>query len=181
MLSATSNYIGNSVVKDQSTSSIVFSPRLGYYFTDRFALGLNINLLSSIYENKLQVNNYKSTSRGFGLGMFGRYLLVNSEKFAVFADLSLSVNSVYNEVTITTPSGNSNVTKDTQTQATLRMGPSIIFFPAVNWGIEGSIGVVALTAYSSKPDKGDEVQGSEFQFGVNSGLNLGVHYYFRGQ
>lgn len=165
--------------KDKSASSFDFGPRVGYFLTDKIAIGAGLSISDNTNKNSPASGSYstKDETAGFGFNVFGRYLFVNDEKFAFFTDLGLNVNVYANQSDVTTL-GVTKTTKSSSGQLSFKLSPGVIWFPANSWGIEGSVGVLSLTSLSYKPDGGDEVTGSRLDFGLNSSLNLGVHYYF---
>ena len=179
LLSADNNLIGTKPTKDYTSSSFQIGPRVGYYFSSNFAFGVGVNVLASQTEDKSTYRDSRTTSGGLGLNVFARFLFINDEKFAVFADLGAGINSTMFEDKENDHAGATTSTKYTETMGNLRFAPGIIFFPSSNWGIEGSVGLLGVTTYLNKPDQGDKITGTNFQIGLNSGLNLGVHYYIR--
>ncbi|MCI0921215.1 outer membrane beta-barrel protein [Sphingobacterium rhinopitheci] len=86
----------NSEVK---TSSFNFSPKVGYFFTDKLAAGINLNVGTSM--NDQYGIDRKSKVNGFGVGVFGRYYFLElGSRFKTYAELNVDYNNTKSELTI---------------------------------------------------------------------------------
>lgn len=85
------------------TTQFNFTPKAGYFVTDKIAVGVNLGFGSDITDNKN--TNVKNSANAFGAGVFGRYYFLEvGSRFKTYAE----VNADYaNTRTKVTTAGNS--------------------------------------------------------------------------
>jgi outer membrane protein len=81
-----STYNGNTTDKESKTS-FVFTPKAGYFLTDKFAFGGQLIVISSKVP---QDNGSITKGSGFGIAPFARYYALNWNKFSLFGEAELS-------------------------------------------------------------------------------------------
>src|SRR4028119_35215 len=59
------------VITESRTTSITFSPKVGFFIVDGFAIGLHADINNTTYKNKN--NDIKTTTSYLALGPFARY------------------------------------------------------------------------------------------------------------
>lgn len=59
------------VITESRSTSITFSPKVGFFIVDGFAIGLNADINNTTYKNKN--NDVKTTTSYLALGPFARY------------------------------------------------------------------------------------------------------------
>lgn len=85
-LSSTNNK--NTEVK---TNSFEFNPKVGYFLTDKFALGLDLGIGSN-KEKAVGVDAAKSSN--FNVGIFGRYYFLDlGQRFKTYTEAGIGLNS----------------------------------------------------------------------------------------
>ncbi|MFD2597488.1 hypothetical protein ACFSQ3_00880 [Sphingobacterium corticis] len=74
------------------TTSLQFSPKFGYFLSDKFALGVDLNVSSRTEKNTFGVSGINSESKQntFGIGGFGRYYMLEvGSRFKAYTELGL--------------------------------------------------------------------------------------------
>jgi outer membrane protein len=105
----------NSEVK---TSEFNFTPKVGYFFTDKIAAGVNVHVGTGT--NDQYGIDRKTKDNNFGVGVFGRYYFLElGSRFKTYAEVNADYNNSRSELTVA-----SNTTK----------GPKVNAF-GVNTGI----------------------------------------------
>lgn len=78
------------------TSEFAFTPKVGYFVTDKSMLGVQVGFGSSKEEGV----NYEEKSNIFTVGVFGRhYFLELGERFKTYGELGLGYSTVKGEMT----------------------------------------------------------------------------------
>ena len=141
---------------DYKTSTVQFSPNVGYFFINNLAGGLRLNVSSE----KNKFNDYETTETGTSIAPFVRYyFLPAAQKVNVFADASYSFGSMkYKEEGEEDQKANVN-------GFTISAGPAIFLTP--NTALELTLGY-----NSSKIEDAEESTGT-FLFGVGFQIHLG--------
>ncbi|MCA5006252.1 outer membrane beta-barrel protein [Sphingobacterium bovistauri] len=86
----------NSEVKN---SNFNFSPRVGYFFTDKFAAGINFNVGTSTEDR--YGDERKTKNNNIGAGVFGRYYFLElGSRFKTYAELNADYNTSKSELTV---------------------------------------------------------------------------------
>jgi hypothetical protein len=160
------NYSGNSGLG----FNLGIAPRVGYYFSDRWSVGIS---------GSTGFNNFNSYRKGYvwSSGIFSRYALPIGldGKLMLWGELDAKWTSAeYWDKTI---SGRSNILSAGYASTSLSAG--LLFFPTTKWGIE--VGIGSLMRYERKIlENGSQIYGGHFSFLNlgNSSPQLGIHYYF---
>lgn len=94
------------------SSEFNFSPKAGYFVTDKFAVGLGLNIGSEKEKEYNDINNDYSEEKGTSVGfeVFGRYYFMDLNRFQPYAELGVGYNTSKSEGTIVV-GGTSNTTK----------------------------------------------------------------------
>ncbi len=80
-------------------SSFDFTPKVGYFFTDKLAAGINFNVGTET-EDQYGIDR-KSKSSNVGVGLFGRYYFLElGSRFKTYTELNADYNNSKSEVTI---------------------------------------------------------------------------------
>ncbi|KVV15400.1 outer membrane beta-barrel protein [Flavobacterium sp. TMP13] len=76
---------------DTKTNSLGFNPKVGYFLTDKFALGLELEVANGSTE-VAGIDTKKSSN--FGAGVFGRYYFLElGERFKTYAEVGVDFNN----------------------------------------------------------------------------------------
>ncbi|MBS1558082.1 MAG: hypothetical protein JST69_05085 [Bacteroidetes bacterium] len=150
----------------QNTVSI--GPSLGYFLNEKYAVILGMSYSSSYYE----FIGSKNFSTSFAVTpSIRRYFLI-SDKFYLALSTYLSF---YRGNTEQINSFNNQTTQSPYYSLGVGLGPSFIFFPSPNWGLQAGLGSLNYGHYQNLSDAR-----SNNSYGLNwsSLLNFGVTYYF---
>lgn len=84
------------------TSEFNFSPKAGYFVTDKFAVGLGLNIGTEKLENYSSTNANRFTEKGSNVGfeVFGRYYIADMNRFQPYAELGIGLNTYSSERTV---------------------------------------------------------------------------------
>jgi hypothetical protein len=166
-------------VEGKSTQVSVY-PRAGYFFFDRWAVGIAPGLLY----NKQKGSAENNINRTYSIAPFVRYYQPVGEKLGIFGELS----------GISYTAGNNNRT-NTNGELILKssfqnvnlgayLRPGVVYFITPKIGIETTFGSVGLGYFTSKstnemPGEKRETKDEGFAGGVNLSynFNLGVLVY----
>lgn len=149
---------------DFESSSFEFSPSLGYFLGDHFALGIQLGFTTSTesrpFESDLDSNE-------LNVGVFGRYYATPSNKFSLFAQLGVGYLSSNLEQGSFSRDGNG---------LEVSLNPGFSYFVSENFALEASVAVLNYATF--KIDEADD-SANAFNFGIDmSDVNLGVVYKF---
>lgn len=88
-----------------------FTPKVGYFFTDKLAAGVNINVGTSHEDD--YGDETKNKANSFGAGLFGRYYFLElGSRFKTYAEVNADYASTKSELTVA-----DNTTKGPKTNA----------------------------------------------------------------
>lgn len=85
-------------------SNFNFTPKAGYFVSDKFAVGLGLNIGASNVEDYNDVNtNYREERFStVGFEIFGRYYIADMKRFQPYAELGIGYDSSKRETIIVT-------------------------------------------------------------------------------
>ncbi len=153
------------------SNSFNFSPQLGYFIDDYFAIGARLGYVSSKTEAPSNIDpnaTVEDTTTTLNLGVFGRYYFTPINKFSFFGELATGILNSTREV---------GQTNTKQNGFFVGASPGINYFLSHNFAIEASVGLLGYE--TSKFDTENAEPKSTFDIGVNlSDINLGVVYRF---
>jgi len=164
---------GNVSVKTPSTFTFQFSPKIGHYLNDDFAIGLDV---SFVQMNRTSIINLalneerKITTTAWGIGSFARYNFIEAEKFSLLLEGAMGIVGIKSK----TKTGNTTREDDPFFGFTFGVFPVLSFNLTDNLNIEASsnflrFGFQTLTQKDSN-DSSSKVTQSGFGFGVNSSV-----------
>lgn len=157
------------------TSTFNFTPKAGYFVTDKFAVGLGLNIGSEKQENYTDVNLDRRTVKGNNVGfeIFGRYYIADLNRFQPYADLGIGYNSMggeitrYDEATSTTITTDLDKTNRFGVNATLGFNYFVTPKIAVNFALSNLIGF-----NSQKTDVSGAKATTDFHANINNFNNF---------
>jgi hypothetical protein len=171
---------GSTTVKGPVVSVIKVNPRIGYFLTDNFALGVDLGYWGtfSTYKNGVEE---KTSLNTIGIGLFGRYAFnVDEEsKFFIYTDFNVGFSSTTGKTEV----GSVSFDTDPISNVIVGIAPGIMYFPTPKIGLEASLGNLAYFDFQTTTDADDSEQ-KENEISLrfldlsSIGLNLGLHYYF---
>lgn len=136
---------------DLKTTSIDFSPTVGYFVSNNVAIGVQLGVTNSISKFKSTKTGEKN---GYSAGVLARYYMNPTNKFSVFGSAALNFGALNTKDSINT------------TNFSFGFAPGISYFLSNHFAIETTIGNLGFS--STKPD----VAGSDATNSINFGLNL---------
>lgn len=134
------------------TSSFSFNPKVGYFITDKFAVGLNLGIGSG---KTTQPNQDDVKTSNFNVGAFGRYYFLNlGERFKTYTEFGFNVTS--------SKTGDSDAEKTNGFNAGAGLGLNYFVTPkmAISFGLSN------ILNYQSSKTKADGDNGQN-SFGAN--------------
>ena len=174
------------VVSNYENSTLNFSPEVGYFFRDKWLLGLSLPM--SWYDQKTFLTNSAgeqtmqngANTNSFGVAPFVRKYFSISEKLSFFAQARIGYYQSHSEYTNYSDSGNSTRTSESN-GVTFGTAAGMSFFPKKWLGVNLSISPLSYTTSSSQeegPGSSSEGKSSGFDFGVDtSAITLGVNFF----
>ncbi len=145
---------------DAKTSSIKFSPSVGYFISDNFAVGVNLNVNSSKGTTISTGTDYSKKS-GFGFGAYGRYYFLEiGQRFKTYTQFGFDVTSNKDGVGTSTKSN----------EFALKAGLGMNYFVTPKIAI--SFGLADVLSYNTlkSDDLGSNPKG-------NSGMNVNLNVF----
>ncbi len=151
------------------SSSYQVLPRVGYFVSDNFSLGVQVGLGGRSFES----GNTEDTYDEFVYGIFGRFHKNLSEKVYLYIEPNLTLGS--GDATI--PTNNGSLETD---YSSLRLGvnPGIIYFLTDKIGLEFGIGLIQ---YSEEKREGTNFNQTNDSFSLSLNpvqINTGLSIYF---
>ena len=152
---------------ERKTNSFVFSPKVGYQFTDNWTLGGEFAITTS----KSTALNSESKYRDFRVGAFARYTMPLNETFAVFADLGAGFQNRTNKNYMDDILSSDSKADGFYTTLT----PALFINMKKGFGLNFSIGGVE---YQTLKFDENETKYNSFSFNFGKTVNIGVSKNF---
>ncbi len=151
-------------------SSLSFNPKVGYFFSDKFAFGVELNVGSSKNETTVFGSpNVVTETKGstFGAGVFARYYFLDlGQRFKTYTEAGLGFGSIKNETNGTETSKGSGLG--------LNFDLGINYFVTENIAINfGLANVLGYNSFKVETPSGDERKSS----GLSGNLNLFKNFF----
>lgn len=162
--------LGYNSTKDKNepvttTSSFDFNPKVGYFISDDFALGLELGIGSTKTEVEMPGMTTETKGSTFNAGVFGRYYFLDlGERFKTYGELGLGMTSSKTEVT------GADELKENGFRGGVTLG--INYFVTENFAINFALADV-LAYNSTKLD----VDGAEAESEFNANLNVFNNFF----
>jgi hypothetical protein len=151
---------GNVGSTGEKTNNFTFSPSVGYFATEKIAIGVGLNIGTSTSE----VSSVSTKTNNFGINAFGRYYFTPASKFSLFGHASVGF-------------GSAKVDSFKTNSFNLGIAPGINYFLSENFALETTWGVLSYN--SEKADVDGAKAANNFNLGVNlSDIKLGLVYKF---
>ena len=154
-------------------SNFNFTPKAGYFVSDKFAVGLGLNIGASNVENYNDVNTNYEEARFSTLGfeVFGRYYIADIKRFQPYAELGIGYDSSKRETIIVTDDVTVNTElpkyNDFGVNATLGFNYFVTPKIAVNFALSNLIGF-----NSGKSDAPNSKATTDFYANINNFNNF---------
>ncbi|AYB30016.1 autotransporter outer membrane beta-barrel domain-containing protein [Chryseolinea soli] len=155
-------------------TSYTLSPTIGFFTSQRFALGGNIQYGRSSSDSKNDTNRQENHTATGSVSVLGRYFFPFNEKFS----FALTGNIFYARSKSDSEYSGPNFYQQ-NTNKSYSMGvvikPTFLYFPSTRWGFEASIGSLQFVH-----DQSFTTHSKSDEFSTTLGtLSLGLAYYFR--
>lgn len=159
------------------------SPKIGYFLSSDFAVGLDLGFNS----NKLEESNVANITtenvvRQFGIGGFGRYYFLPRNKFSLFGQASVNYLSAKNETTTGTTDPVTNTITYTESELKsngfgVGLSAGANYFLNSHFALETFVGF--LNYNTAKVDLPGAKSDDSFSLGIDlSSVSFGVLYRF---
>jgi outer membrane protein len=168
--------LSSSKTGDFKVNFFEVAPRVGYFVTDKIALGASIGFQSE----KLDIYGSDASNAGIGLGVFGRYYFTPANKFSLFAEFGIEYTSFDNEYFIVDgelvllPGPESSIKSN---EIGLGLGFGMNYFVSSNFSIEAVVGVLGYTSNDNGGDGADKTNTLSLG-GDWRAITLGLNYKF---
>lgn len=81
-------------------SGFKFNPKVGYFVTDKIAVGINLGVNNTINDKYAEDTQVKTKTNSFGAGVFGRYYFLEvGSRFKTYAELNADYSGAKGEIT----------------------------------------------------------------------------------
>ncbi len=160
---------------ENKSSQVSVSPRVGYFFADRWAAGIAPSYSHGKYKDSLQT----SKGNGYSIGAFVRYYQPIGEKLAIFGSLNgISYAAGSNELDhVDNALSRKNKYRSVGVGAFIQ--PGIAYFITPKIGLETSFGGLNLGYFNNKGEDEVQAQGGKRELTSNSfTASLNFNYQF---
>ncbi len=161
------NFSSTSHQGGSTSNSVEFSPGVGYFVSDNFAVGATLTISSE----RDGTGAGKRLTSAFGLGPFARYYIFTSnERFGFFGQAHLGFVAHKTDPPVgAVVKGN---------EISFALSPGAVYFFNEHWAAEFMIRGFALTSRDPNTDN-DNDKYTMVEFGLNSLMpTLGFRYHF---
>ncbi|MDJ1479923.1 outer membrane beta-barrel protein [Cytophagaceae bacterium YF14B1] len=163
-------------ISNTKSSTFTFIPSVGYFLSDKFAIGLGIG--GSTSRTKNTDNNTTSIYNQIKVAPFARYYIPTSgDKFSFFAQGSLAFGVGKEKF-----KNNSNTSTGEKINTTdFAISPGFVYFPSSHWGVELTLRGFYIEARNSNDNSAGNYDNNKTTIGldVNSlSPSLGISYFF---
>lgn len=145
---------------EEKESAFNFNPKVGYFLTDKFAIGVDVAFNTMKAEDETVGSEVKTNA--FGAGVFGRYYFLElGKRFKTYTEIGVAYG---NNKTETTPATGATTITEKANGFAIGAGVGASYF--LTEKIALNFALVDLIGYRSlKPDGGKAVS----EFGLNAG------------
>lgn len=151
-----------------------FTPKVGFYLNDDFAVGLEVGLLSMTQKRTLYSGDErKDNTTGWAVGAFARYNLIGGDKLSLLLEGSIAYGGMKDKTTV----GSTTTNGDPVSTFGIGVLPVLSYSLTEKLSIEAScdflrLGFLSITEKDSG-NSNDKVTENYFGFGVNPiGFNI---------
>jgi hypothetical protein len=166
-----SNSIGGNDVS--KTTSLGFSPSVGYMLTNKIGVGLNVGLTNSktTNEDPNPIDETAEIRNNFGL--FGRYYAIHTETFGFWGQLDVAFGSGKNEGTAL-----GTTVEEKVNTFSVGISPGIQYWFSPAWSITATAGFLGYRSETiGEGAAEDQTNGLEATIDFNS-ANFAINFHF---
>jgi hypothetical protein len=155
---------GNTTRDKNTNNSFNFSPSVGTFLLEEWAIGLGLLIGSSKTYNPN--NDVTTTSSSFGISPFARYYFFNVNRFSAFGQGTLGISSGSSKWK------SNNVTVDGPKTSTfsINVAPGIAYNLSERFALETSINLFSF-GFSHQTEKDGDRRDKTSNFHLGAGLN----------
>lgn len=146
------------------TFTFQITPRVGYFLSDKIVAGLDLGFMTNSTNDKSSGQEVKTTAMSYGGGVFARYYIVPTERFALFFEAG--VNAMAGNSKVET----AGVSVDGPNTFALNAGitPGVAVYVSKRVALEANYGFLGYSSVSGKTDNGGvETKTNQGSFGLN--------------
>lgn len=161
---SSSSKVGSTKVEGPKTFSFGIQPKVGYFISDKFAVGVDLGFSTS--SSKIDNSGTTTTfsNMAFGGGLFARYYMMPVEKFGFFfeANAGAMAGSSKNKV--------GSVKTDGPNSLAINAGitPGIAVYVSNRVALEANYGFLGYSSYTETDKSGaQDVKDTQGNFGLN--------------
>lgn len=164
----------------QNQTSYDLSPAVGYFFTDHFAGGLELNYNhEKSYLNNSDTNNiivFTDKISGFGVGPFVRYYQKLGDKVALFGHGSFTYSASYSKRLYEDKPSDDYSLESSGFNAAI--SPGLVFFPVKKFGFQLTAGRIGYDSrkYAHNGDINSKTTNFTIDLGMSS-WTVGAFFY----
>jgi opacity protein-like surface antigen len=162
---------------ENKANTFVFSPKVGYQFTDKWTAGIEATVFSTKTENNNDLNPNVDTedkTNALRVGAFVRYSMPLSETFSVYADMGAGYQTVKNENTSFNGFFSTTAT-DKGNGFYVGITPALFINMKKGFGLNFGIGGIGYDSLSFDTSDRDE---SNFAITFGQSFNIGISKNF---
>jgi hypothetical protein len=161
---------GNDISK---TTTLGFSPSVGYMLTNKIGVGLNLGLTNSKTTNEDPNPVDESVSVRNNFGLFGRYYAIHTETFGFWGQLDVAFGTGKDETTIAGVTG-----EDKVSSFAVGISPGIQYWFSPAWSITATAGFLGYRS-ESIGDGATEFQNNGLEATIDfNTANFAINFHF---
>lgn len=171
--------------------NLIISPNVGYFVSDKLAIGATINYGYYYYKNNSNVNSggvaISMNGANYGGNLFARYYKPLTEKlfFTVNGSIGYSYTTIQTETFIKDSnniSSNYVKSKEQKNNYNINISPGFEYFVTPHLGLSTNIGSISYSFVQSKNQSVSKQSTNNFNINLFpfsfSSLSIGLKYYF---
>lgn len=165
---------------EYSNSYLNFNPKIGYFISDNFALGLGINFgfyNTNSDQNDKNVKTHSETqNKNFGFGIFSK------NYFDISSNIKCYILSELQYIQFKDEYSNNTSIEYTENIYRFSVSPGVSYFINSHFAIEANLGLLFYeNSKSTKSNQTSPYSYTKNNYGINlstSSFSLGVNYHF---
>ena len=169
---STSSTVGTTTTKGGSSSSLTLSPEVGYFLSNKLAVGLAVSFISRSFTTPITpTSSSVDLNTNFMINPYARYFFYKSGSFSAFAEGSVGYGSMMSETTV-----GSNTTKNPSTLIiSVGITPGIAYDLSDKFSLIAKLGNVGFQSSKKTTTNTIETTTTTSTTNVsNFGLNVGL-------
>ncbi|MCH4552941.1 outer membrane beta-barrel protein [Aestuariibaculum lutulentum] len=166
-----------SFIPNRESFGFTISPKLGYFISDNWELGLGLGYGYYHYEH--QNNMYHNYSNSYSVSPFVRKYFSLSKTLLFDSQFGVSYTKNY----IRSENENGELSKDRESSLFVGLQPGFTYFLNPKFALKAKIGALGYSCskreYNYTSDNLDEYKSESFSFSLSSSnIQFGIYYFF---